>query len=568
MVQKVKSKDFVIRFAGEGGQGLVTSADAMARAATGAGFYCQTFSTFPSQIMGGPASSQVRISTTPVLSNGDAVDVLVVLNQYAFDNHIDDLSENGVCIYNAQDCIPSGDGNYFGIKAKESGNTRAANMVILGAVATLIDFKLESIENFVKERFTRGRAGDDEIIKSNIVALGLGTEVAKKSGFSVGSLDDPNAPDYEQIMITGNAALSLGAVSAGLDSYYGYPISPATTILIWMEQNLINEGKFVFQVASEIEAINNIVGAGFSGKKAMTATAGPGIALMSEGLGLAWMAEIPCVVVDIQRGGPATGLPTKSEQSDLFACMFPAHGDVRLPVLAPGSVEECFYVGELSVNWAERYQGPVMVMGEFSLAERSENIKKPDLSKVVDERRNSDTGSNGYKRYESWNGELSPMPIPGGEVAYVANGSEHDEIGDTTHLPKHHIRLTERRFAKLGLLNDAPFEIENPDSEIAIMPWGSSKGVAREAYQQLIEKDKNLGWIYSVALNPLPEDIKEELKRKKLVIVPELNYQGQWSSILRMEGINAVSVTQFTGLPFKPTELANKISDKIKEIGD
>ncbi|MQG11956.1 MAG: hypothetical protein FI673_00140, partial [SAR202 cluster bacterium] len=214
MVQKVKSKDFVIRFAGEGGQGLVTSADAMARAATGAGFYCQTFSTFPSQIMGGPASSQVRISTTPVLSNGDAVDVLVVLNQYAFDNHIDDLSENGVCIYNAQDCIPSGDGNYFGINAdelaKESGNTRAANMVILGAVATLIDFKLESIENFVKERFTRGRAGDDEIIKSNIVALGLGTEVAKKSGFSVGSLDDPNAPDYEQIMITGNAALSLG----------------------------------------------------------------------------------------------------------------------------------------------------------------------------------------------------------------------------------------------------------------------------------------------------------------------------------------------------------------------
>ena len=112
-------------------------------------------------------------------------------------------------------------------------------------------------------------------------------------------------------------------------------------------------------------------------------------------------------------------------------------------------------------------------------------------------------------------------------------------------------------------MNDAPFEIENPDSEIAIMPWGSSKGVAREAYQQLIEKDKNLGWIYSVALNPLPEDIKEELKRKKLVIVPELNYQGQWSSILRMEGINAVSVTQFTGLPFKPTELANKISDKI-----
>ena len=288
---------------------------------------------------------------------------------------------------------------------------------------------------------------------------------------------------------------------------------------------------------------------------------------MSEGIGLAWMAEIPCVVVDVQRGGPATGLPTKSEQSDLFACMFPAHGDVRLPILAPGTVEECFMIGGLALNWAERYQGPVVVMSEFGLAERSENIKKPNLSNVIDERRNSKTGDNGFKRYQSLgkNGELSAMPIPGNQAAYVANGSEHDEIGDTTHLPKHHIRLTERRFGKLSLLNDAHFEIENTTSEIAIMPWGSSKGVAREAYDKLISDNLNIGWIYSICLNPLPKEVLKELRLKKIVIVPELNYQGQWSSIMRMDGINAVSVTQYTGLPFKPSELAEKIKEKIKQ---
>jgi len=391
--KKLDKKDFVIRFAGEGGQGLVTSADALARAAAQAGYYVQTHSTFPSQIMGGPASSQVRISTTPVLSSGDGVDVLVALNRYAYDNHNQDLNHGGVTVYNAEEYdLPEG-GNYFGIRAdelaKSTGNARAANMVTIGAVAHLIDFKLAEIDNFITQRFTRGRDGDAEIIEANIKAVRLGVEVAQSSGFSVGTLAAPTKPDHEQIVITGNAALAMGSVAAGLDFYAGYPISPATTILVWMEHNLWGEDRFVHQVASEIEAINAIIGAGFAGKKAMTATAGPGFSLMSEGLGLSWMAEIPLVVVNVQRGGPATGLPTKSEQSDLYSCMHPAHGDIRMPVLAPGSIEECFYAGALATNWAERYQGPVILMSEFGLAERGENIKKPDLSEISTESRNA-----------------------------------------------------------------------------------------------------------------------------------------------------------------------------------
>ena len=570
----MKKNDFVVRFAGEGGQGLVTSADALARAAVQAGYYVQTFSTFPSQIMGGPASSQVRVSATPVLSNGDYVDVLVALNEYAYQDYKEDLAPDGVTIYNAEEfSLPEG-GKYFGIKAdqlaKSTGNARAANMVTIGAVAGLMNFPLQDIDSYIKERFTRGRKGDEEIIEANTKAVRLGVEVANSSGFSVGELRTPKPPDYDQILVTGNTALSLGSMAAGLEYYVGYPISPATTVLLWMQNNLIGNNRFAYQVSSEIEAITAIVGAGFAGKKAMTATAGPGISLMGEGLGLAWMAEIPLVVVDVQRGGPATGLPTKSEQSDLFACLHPAHGDVKMPVLAPGSVEECFYTAGLAVNWAERYQGPVILMTEFGQAERGENIRKPNLEKFQVEKRAIYDGDNGYKRYASWNGDgpIPPMPLPGGPGSYVANGSEHDEIGDTTHLPRHHVRLTHRRFKKLELLDDAPFEIINPEAKIVIMPWGSSKGPAQEAFQRLQDqKGLELGWVYSIALNPLPSKVKQALLGKK-IMVPELNYLGQWSALLRQEGFDATSITQYTGLPFKPGDLVNRITDMIHQMSN
>ena len=189
----------------------------------------------------------------------------------------------------------------------------------------------------------------------------------------------------------------------------------------------------------------------------MTATAGPGFSLMSEGLGFAWIAEIPLVVIDVQRGGPATGLPTKTEQSDLASAMKPAHGDVSLPVIAPGTVEECFYATIAAMNWAERYQGPVIMLSEHSLSERKQNIRKPDLSKLEIESREVYRGQNGYLRYEAKS--LSPMPLPGNPGSYVANASEHDAMGDTTHLPERHIHMTQRRFSKLDLLKDGHLRV-------------------------------------------------------------------------------------------------------------
>jgi 2-oxoglutarate ferredoxin oxidoreductase subunit alpha len=324
----------------------------------------------------------------------------------------------------------------------------------------------------------------------------------------------------------------------------------------------VGPGKFVYQVSSEIESITALLGAGYAGRKAMTATAGPGFSLMSEGLGLAWMAELPLVVVDVQRGGPATGLPTKTEQSDLMACMFPAHGDVRLPVIAVGSVEECFYGAIKAFNWAERYQGPVILMTEMALAERVQNIRRPDLSRISVESRRVYQGSNGYLRYQGF--ELSPMPIPGNPGAYVANGSEHDETGDTTHLPSRHVQMTERRFNKLELLKEDEFERENPRASVAILPWGGSKGPVREAYEILKGQGMPLSWYYTMFLNPLPPRMLEELQKKDLVIVPELNYQGQFASILRAQGVKAEAITQYTGLPFRVRDLVERISEVMK----
>jgi len=558
----LKKKDFVVRFAGEGGQGVVTSAEGLAQAMAQSGYNVQTFSTFPSQIRGGPTWTQTRISTSEVLSSGDELDVLVAFNEYAYENHKEEVAVDGVIVFNNGEFEIEESENVLGMDfdelAKQTGNNRAANFVVMGALARLVDLPLSVLEEFNKQRYTRGRPSDEQIINSNNMALSLGSTEADKSGFNLGELAEPIKPEGDQVLINGNIAVSLGATAAGLDVFVGYPISPATPILLWMEQNLVGPGKFVYQSTSEIESITSIVGAGFAGKKAMTSTAGPGFSLMGEGLGLAWMAEIPLVVVDVQRGGPSTGLPTKTEQSDLMTALYPGHGDMKLPVIAPGTVEECFYAGVMAVNWAERYQGPVVLLSEHAMSERRQNIPRPDANNVGVEIRKSYEGSNGYLRYDGF--ELSPMPIPGGSGSYIANGSEHDAMGDTTHLPSRHVQMTERRFSKLNLLNDGTFEEDNnKNTDIVIVPWGGSKGPALAAYRSLREENVDVGWCYTMYLHPMPEKMLEMLKSKKLVIVPELNYMGQLSSVLRSDGVNAVSITKYTGLPFKESELIERI---------
>ncbi len=548
---------------------MVTAAEALAAAAAQVGYHVMTYVTFPSQIMGGPTWSQCRISTTPALSNGDSLDVLVAFNIDALDGHGSEISDTGILVYDSEAFDLPDTANNLNVVAlpfeelgKSTGNPRAANMVILGAIQQFVEWPEQYLQDFNVRRFSRGRENDEEVVAANAMGLDLGKQAAKDSGFSLGELAPPEPPRYEQILMKGNDSLSLGAIVNGLDFFVGYPISPATSILQFMEANLHGEGKFVYQSSSEIESINAIAGGGFSGKKAMTSTAGPGFTLMGEGLGLAWMMEIPLVVADVQRGGPATGLPTKTEQSDLYVALHPAHGDAELPVIAPGTVEECFYAAGMALNWAERYQGPVILLSEHMLSERTQNIPKPDLSKIEDERRLVYTGNNGYQRYEG--SGLSPMPVPGGAGAYVANASEHDGIGDTTHLPQRHVGMTERRFAKLDLLKDGTFESKNSQHPVAVLPWGGSKGPMSEAYDILEQDGVPVSWNFTMYLNPLPSGLLEGLRAKELVLVPELNYLGQFAARLRQLGVNAEAITQYTGLPFKVSDLVRRVTERVE----
>jgi Pyruvate/2-oxoacid:ferredoxin oxidoreductase gamma subunit len=244
----MQMRDFVVRFAGEGGQGVVTSAEGLAQASTQVGYYALTYATFPSQIMGGPTWTQARISDAPLLSSGDDVDVLVAFNKEAYDTHAAEVRDGGVIFFNSNDkefegFQPEGDARIFGLPidelARSTGNTRAANMVVMGALAHLVNMPQEYLEQFVESRFRRGRANDEEIIQSNIQALTLGRQETARSGFSLGELAPPIMPEYKQLMLKGNEALCLGAMAAGIEFYVGYPISPATTILVWMERNLV-----------------------------------------------------------------------------------------------------------------------------------------------------------------------------------------------------------------------------------------------------------------------------------------------------------------------------------------
>ena len=570
--------DTVFRFGGESGEGVMSCGDLFTMACARSSLEIYTFLTYPAEIKGGHAWYQCRVGDRLLLSQGDKIDVLIAFNREAYDRHYQHLREGGVLVFDTTDFLPPEDGRtikypvpFTRIAMEEIGVRLTKNLVALGALSALFGVPREKLEGLAREKF--GRKGE-QVLQKNLDAIAAGAryveqQVRKQDAVRI----QPPSGRQPKLVLSGNEALSLGALAAGLKVYAGYPITPASSILEWLAKELPKVGGVVVQTEDEIAALGVVLGASFSGKKAMTATAGPGLSLMVEMLGLAAMAELPAVVVDAQRAGPSTGMPTKTEQADLNISIYGGHGEASRIVLALSSVEDCFYGTIRAFNFAERYQCPVVVLSDQYLAQRKATVSKPDVAGVTVESRRTPTTAElqqPYWRFKITEDFVSPMGVPGmADAFYACTGLEHTESGALNYEQDNHTRMVEKRYKKLLAATEQPgiyrtYGTEGP-APIGVMGWGSSEGVIREAVAQAMAAGMKVTAFHPKLLFPLPRHaIEEWLKAHgvKTLIVPELNYSGQLANLLRQHfnhGLKYIQMNKCGGIPFNPQEVLSQI---------
>ncbi len=579
----MRRNDLVIRIAGESGEGVVSTGDLVTQAAARAGFRVVTFKTYPAEIKGGHVLYQLRLSDEQPTSPGDTVDILLAFNQEAYDTSYALLRDGGLLIYDSATCTPPADDRcrHKAVPLTEiaKGQLRfelGKNVVAVGVAAAMFGLDIAVIHRLLEERF--GRKGE-EVLSKNMRALQAGidyveTHIADRHDFRL----EAGAPNPDVMVVSGNQALSMGAIAAGLQCFFGYPITPASEIMEFLATELPVTGGIVLQAEDEMAAMGMVLGASYAGKKAMTSSAGPGISLMTEMLGLAAMAELPCVIVDVQRAGPSTGMPTKHEQGDLNLAVFAGHGEVQRIVIAPTSVEDCFYQAVNAFNLAERYQVPIFLLSDTALATRTESIPRPDLKTLeIWERalfvaaEHEPTGSDGYMRYQITDTGVSPMSTPGQEGgAYVSTGLEHDEYGQPRYDPVTHARMTEKRFRKLATcVKDAPAAdlYGRHDADVGVITWGSTYGMVLEAVKLANAHGMSVACLAPKMLWPLPDwQIEPFVQGKRLIIVPEVNYSGQFAELLKARyGLQVRKVNTYGGVPFNTAQILDAIERAYEE---
>jgi 2-oxoglutarate ferredoxin oxidoreductase subunit alpha len=546
--------DLVIGMAGAGGDGVVSAGESLIAAAAEIGYHAILTKSFGPQIRGGESSCRLRLSTEPVLNPGAPLDVAVALNWDDFLRFGAELPVSGatLVVYDsasgvAPDRLPLAGvapaeamAVPVGALAREAAGTeKAKNTVVLGLLAGWLGLPPQPILDGLRRKLVRK---GPEVFAGSERAFAAGLAYADAhSTRETRRLAPPPSGAGGKLVADGNEMCAAAAIFAGCEFFGGYPITPSTEIMQTLARDLWRYGGTVLQAEDEIAGLGAVVGASFAGKKAMTATSGPGLSLKTEMLGLATIAELPLVCVDVQRGGPSTGLPTKSEQSDLFQAVFSAHGDVVRPVLAPTSVADTFVTTVDAFNIAEEYQTPVVVLSDQEIAQRKETVDPIDTSRlsVVERLRPTAVDLEDYARFRHTETGISPIShpgMPGGN--YLAAGIEHNEKGAPTASGEMHARMNEKRMRKLDPLKERSdlFEVEGPeDAPLALVAWGSLAGTAREARRRAAAEGLRVKLLVPRLLYPVSETVYDAFFRSvQQGLVVEQSHQGQLFRLLRM----------------------------------
>jgi 2-oxoglutarate ferredoxin oxidoreductase subunit alpha len=572
--------DLAIGIGGAAGQGIATPGDILARIFVRRGLHVNAYNAYQSIIRGGHIFLTLRTSDQPVLSHGDKIDVLMPLNQDTMDRHLKLMRAGSAVLFNSDTIKPGAvpDGVQlcpFSVKALAPAirGDLVQNTIALAAILKLIKVEFETLEQILTLQFRRkGAAAVAENV--GVARAGYDYAAAQFTAFPF------TLPDTGKRLafFEGNQALAMGGAAAGVRFYCAYPMSPSSGVLHWMARHARQLGIMVRQVEDEIGVINMAIGAAHTGCRAMCATSGGGFALMSEALGAAAMMEIPVVCINVQRAGPATGVPTKTEQGDLWQVMGAGQGDYPRIIVAPTNIVDCFTLVPKLFNLVDKFQCPGIILSDLLLSEGRSSVDPAELDFKVPIDRGEVIGLNGdappvngdFKRYRLTESGISPRAVPGTPgYAHVVATDEHDEdgvlISDEFTDPQKRRAIHEKRMRKMdGVLPLLPPPAVHgaEDARVTLVGWGSTEGVIREAMHQLAEAGITANNLQIRWLVPLhAEVIASTLAKRRTMIIVENNYSGQFARYLRSEtGIVADGhIRKYDGEPFMPHHIVDGV---------
>jgi len=579
----------VIRIAGNSQDGIQAIGGFLARLAGRSEQEVMTFMTIPSTISGGPSIFQVRIGSGEVMTAGDDADMLLAFYQHSYEGHINSLKKNGIVLYDSDHVQPKpewqGDYHHVGIPISSltveaiggTAKDKGKNIYALGLIARMFDLNVPKLEKLVGERFT---GKDPSILANALAAFHAGYANSPSNLIETFQFSDSQKKGVQQVVMNGNEAIAFGLIAAGVRFGAAYPITPWTDVMEIMRRELPKYGGSFIQCEDEIASVSMALGASFAGRVAVTGSSGPGIALKTEAIGWGVMAEMPLVIVDVQRGGPSTGMPTNIEQSDLNIATFGGHGDAPRVVIAPANVEDCFYMAIEAVNIARKYSVPVFFLTDQGIATRIEAFPEPDLEKICQDISPDLTPVPSHKPYDlSAKDGISHHVKPGTQILDgkypIATGLEHDEFGHPTGSPKLHMVMSAKRRKKLQALGAAlpqPKIYGPPEGSVLLVGWGSTEGPIREAVDRSRAAGDSVSSLHLRHINPLPNGLENIFSGFNHVFVVEMNDEGlygygQLGAVLRARYCEAKiqGINKTDGLTWKVKEIIEAIKNKLRK---